>query len=84
MKRRYIGQWLISWCWIAVVEDHGDGTCTILEYDRTKTPVEFEKGRLGEDENRKVWSVKVGDENLRVKNPRHVFSYKPEKSMISR
>jgi len=83
---RRIGDWRINWCWIAEIEDHQDSTCTILKYDRTKEPGDFEQGRVVEDGKRNVVGVKIeGDlrgtkqpEELKVRNVQHVFSYKGE------
>ena len=72
---RLIGHWVINWAWVALIEDHGDKTCTLLKYDRTKTPPEFEQGHVVENNDRHVVAVKVGDEELKVLNVKHVFSY---------
>ena len=78
-RERFIGSWRINWCWYAHLTDHGDGTCTIISFDRSKNPPPFEEGNIVEDESRNVIAVRTNKgEQLKVRNSKHVFSYKKE------
>jgi len=75
-SHRWIGRWVINYCWVAEIQDHGDGTCTVLKFDRTKTPPPFEEGSPVEDSGRVIVSIKTKKgQELKVLNPKHVFSY---------
>ena len=76
---RFIGRWVINYAWVAHIEDHGDGTCTLIEYDRSKTPVPFEQGEILEtkDGQRFIEAIVSSKDGkiLKVRNSKHVFSY---------
>lgn len=83
--RRFAFKWLINWSWYVVFQDHGDGTCEVEVYDRTRDPLGMarrlgvvpEEGGVEEsrDGTRVVVAVQAGRDRLVVKNPAHVFSY---------
>lgn len=78
-QERFIGSWRINWCWVAEITDHKDGTCTIISFDRSKTPPPFEDGDIVEDNmtDRNVIAVKTAKgEQFKVRNSKHVFTYK--------